>query len=284
MRYDRHSDNCVLSRNLWHEPRFDVTADFGFIYGSEGFGRFPCVRFASLPLTTAPNGVSGLMEPKSTQPERAAAASEGEATPAAAPAKAHEGPSDGELVGRVLRGEQGAFNDLIVRYQRQAVAVSYRLLGNTQDALEVAQDAFLKAYNSVATLQKPEAFGGWLMRIVSNLSLNYRRGRKSRAQLPLDDLLGSAEAQGSSAGVAGSEWMARSGDPVHTLEGHELGSKLQEALNQLPEKQRLAITMFTIEEMPQKEVAEALNCSVEAVKWHVFQGRKKLKELLKDHL
>jgi RNA polymerase sigma-70 factor (ECF subfamily) len=173
---------------------------------------------------------------------------------------------------------------LIVRYQRQAVAVSYRLLGNTQDALEVTQDAFLKAYNSVATLQKPEAFGGWLMRIVSNLSLNYRRGRKSRSQLPLDDLLGSAEAQGSSAGAAGSEWMARSGDPVHTLEGHELGSKLQEALNQLPEKQRLAITMFTIEEMPQKDVAEALNCSVEAVKWHVFQGRKKLKELLKDHL
>jgi RNA polymerase sigma factor (sigma-70 family) len=55
-------------------------------------------------------------------------------------------------------------------------------------------------------------------------------------------------------------------------------------LAQLPEKQRLAIVMFTIDEMPQKQVAEALNCSVEAVKWHVFQGRKKLKELLKEHL
>jgi len=61
-------------------------------------------------------------------------------------------------------------------------------------------------------------------------------------------------------------------------------SRLQEALNQLPEKQRLAIIMFTMQEMPQKQVAEALECSVEAVKWHVFQGRKKLKELLKDHL
>jgi RNA polymerase sigma factor (sigma-70 family) len=55
-------------------------------------------------------------------------------------------------------------------------------------------------------------------------------------------------------------------------------------LKQLPEKQRLAILMFTVDEMPQKDVAEALNCSVEAIKWHVFQGRKKLRELLKDQL
>ena len=75
-----------------------------------------------------------------------------------------------------------------------------------------------------------------------------------------------------------------SGDPVRGLEGKELGQKLKSALAQLPEKQRLAIVMFTIDEMPQKDVAEALNCSVEAVKWHVFQGRKKLKELLKEHL
>src|SRR6478735_4209132 len=99
-------------------------------------------------------------------------------------------PSDGTLVERVLGGERKAFDALIRKYQRQAVAVSYRLLGNNHDALEVTQDAFLKAFSSLATLQKPEAFGGWLMRIVSNLSLNYRRGRKTRSQLPLDDVLG----------------------------------------------------------------------------------------------
>lgn len=190
-------------------------------------------------------------------------------------------PADAELVGRTLRGERAAFDVLISRYQRQAVAVSYRLLGNTNDALEVTQDAYLKAFKGLATLQKPEAFAGWLMRIVSNLSLNYRRSRKTRSQLPLDDLLGAVE-ESSSGG--GGEWMSQSGDPVRSLEGREMGARLQEALMQLPEKQRLAILMFTIEEMPQKEVAEKLDCSVEAVKWHVFQGRKKLKELLKDHL
>jgi len=193
----------------------------------------------------------------------------------------NEGPTDATLVGRVLNGDRPAFDVLIARYQRQAVAVSYRLLGNGHDALDVTQDAFYKAFNSLPTLQNPQAFGGWLMRIVSNLSLNYRRGRKTRtkAQLPLDDIL-----TGEGATENTSDWAANTADPARTLASREMGVKLSEAMASLPEKQRAAIVMFTIEQMPQKDVAEALKCSVEAVKWHVFQGRKKLKELLKDHL
>src|SRR5947207_7113416 len=193
-------------------------------------------------------------------------------------------PSDGQLVQQVLAGQRKGFDELVTRYQRQAVAVSYRLLGNTQDAMEVTQDAFLKAFTSLDSLQKPEAFGGWLMRIVSNLSLNYRRSRKIRQQLPLDDALGPTHSDSQEAAGGGSEWMSRGDDPAHALESREMGAKLKEALSQLPEKQRLAIIMFTIQEMPQKQVAEALECSVEAVKWHVFQGRKKLKEIMKDYL
>src|SRR5688572_18845035 len=194
------------------------------------------------------------------------------------------GPTDGQLVTTCLSGNRKAFDELIRRYQRQAVAVSYRLLGNSHDALEVTQDAFLKAFTSLDTLQKPEAFGGWLMRIVSNLSLNFRRSRKTRSSVPLAEVLGPQTGESTEAHGGGSEWMSSSADPQRGLEGKELGAKLKEALAQLPEKQRLAIMMFTIDEMPQKQVAEALKCSVEAVKWHVFQGRKKLKELLKDHL
>jgi RNA polymerase sigma-70 factor, ECF subfamily len=209
------------------------------------------------------------MEPKATDP----------------PSTPSQAPADGVLVSRVLGGDRRAFDDLIARYQRQAVAVSYRLLGNTQDALEVTQDSFLKAFTSLASLQKPDAFGGWFMRIVSNLSLNYRRSRKVRTQLPLDDMLGPSSGQQSESSTGGgSEWMARDDDPSHALASKEMGQRLQAALNELPEKQRLAIVMFAIQELPQKEVAEALGCSVEAVKWHVFQGRKKLKELLKEHL
>ena len=189
-------------------------------------------------------------------------------------------PSDGQLVVRAAAGERAAFDDLIRRYQRQAVAVAYRHLGNTPDALEVTQDAFLRAYRGIATLQKPEAFGGWLLRIVSNLSLNYRRNRKHRTALPLDDLMGG---DAGSDGVGGDR-MSGGGDPVRRLQGQELGRRLQEALAKLPEKQRQALVLFTVEELPQKDVAEQLQCSVEAVKWHVFQGRKKLREMLKDDL
>ena len=192
------------------------------------------------------------------------------------------GQDDGRLVEQCLAGNKRAFDELIRKYQRQAVAVSYRLLGNSHDALEVTQDAFLKAYASLDTLQKPAAFGGWLMRIVSNLSLNYRRSRKTRQSSQLSEVLGPQGGDATEAHGGGSEWMASSADPVRGLEGRELGEKLKAALAQLPEKQRLAIVMFTIDEMPQKQVAEALGCSVEAVKWHVFQGRKKLKEILKD--
>jgi RNA polymerase sigma-70 factor (ECF subfamily) len=217
------------------------------------------------------------MEKRLSQPD--------ESGPATADGSNHRPgePSDGDLVQQTLAGEKSAFDTLIRRYQRQAVAVSYRLLGNSHDALEVTQDAFLKSFTSLSGLQKTEAFGGWLMRIVSNLSLNYRRSRKTRSQLPLDDLLGPNEPSSADVG-GGSDWMTQDADPVHTLSSGEMGKRLQEALNELPEKQRLAIVMFTIEQMPQKQVAETLGCSVEAVKWHVFQGRKKLRELLKDHL
>jgi RNA polymerase sigma-70 factor (ECF subfamily) len=95
-------------------------------------------------------------------------------------------------------------------------------------------------------------------------------------------MLGSSDGANADTTGAASDFSAQSGDPLRRLESEEMGRKLQEALASLPEKQRQAIVLFTIEELPQKEVAEALNCSVEAVKWHVFQGRKKLREMLKD--
>lgn len=210
------------------------------------------------------------MDPATSDPDRAG-------SPA--------GPSDGQLVADTLAGDRKAFDVLIRRYQRQAVAVSYRLLGNSHDALEVTQDALIKAFTSLETLHQPQAFGGWLMRIVSNLSLNYRRSRKTRNAVPLMEVLAPQNAEQSAAHGGGSEWMSSpTNDPARRLQGKELGEKLKQALAQLPEKQRLAIVMFTIDEMPQKQIAEALDCSVEAIKWHVFQGRKRLREILKEQL
>jgi RNA polymerase sigma-70 factor (ECF subfamily) len=180
-------------------------------------------------------------------------------------------PTDGVLVARALAGQKSAFNELINRHQRRATAVAYRFLGNLQDALEIAQEAFLKAFTNLTTLQKAEAFGPWLMRIVSNLSLNLRRSRKSHGTLPLDDLLPSAGA-------------VHHADPCRLMQSAEIGSRVEQALAQLPQRQRTVINLFALERIPQKQVAHAVGCSVEAVKWHVFDGRRKLKEILKDYL
>jgi RNA polymerase sigma-70 factor (ECF subfamily) len=189
--------------------------------------------------------------------------------------------TDGSLVRETLDGNCSAFDELVGRYQRQAVAVAYRLLGNAHDAVEVVQDAFLKAFTNLAMLQKAEAFGGWLMRIVSNLSLNFRRGRKARSMAPLDAASANDGAKEMDFSVEPADTF---NDPIRRIQGFELGRQLRAAMMQLTETQRTAIMLFTIEQMPQKEVAEKLGCSVEAVKWHVFQGRKRLKEILKDYL
>jgi len=178
--------------------------------------------------------------------------------------------TDGALVDEALAGNKSAFDELVRRYQRCATAVAYRLLGNLQDALEIAQEAFLKAFTNLSSLHSADAFGAWLLRIVSNLSLNYRRIRTSRSALPLDEVAQSA--------------ISQDVHPSQILQGDELAACIYEALHQLPDRQRTAIVSFALEQLPQKEIAQSLGCSTQAVKWHVFDARRKLKSLLRDYL
>jgi RNA polymerase sigma-70 factor (ECF subfamily) len=183
--------------------------------------------------------------------------------------------SDAEAVVQTRQGDTAAFDRLIERYQRRAVAVSYRLLGNLDDALEVCQDAFLRAFRSLDTLQEPARFGVWLLRIVSNLSLNHRRARRPAIPLSAEDEDGGTIEQGLAAG---------GGAETDTLQAAELRQAISEAVEALPPQQRLALVLFAIEAIPQKEVAEIMQCSVEMVKWNVFQARKTLKTKLAEYL
>lgn len=185
---------------------------------------------------------------------------------------------DAQLVRNVLRGQLSAFDDLVRRYQRRAVAVAYRLLSHREDAQEVAQDAFLKAYDKLPSLTQPERFGSWLLRIVSNLALNKRRWRSLRKATSLE-----AE-QGEDTSLKGELPDGHGPSPLEVASGKEVQQMLGEFIDELPDMQRQALVLFSLQKMPQKEVAEVLGCSVEAVKWHVFTARKKLKERLRDHL
>jgi RNA polymerase sigma-70 factor (ECF subfamily) len=186
-------------------------------------------------------------------------------------------PSNGELVRRVRAGDPAGFDELVRRYQRQATKMAYRMLTNLDDAMEITQDAFLRAFDRIATLSDPERFGPWLLRIVSNLALNRRRSRALRKAQPLD-------ATGSDEGRAGRTHRDyRTATPLEQVTGDDLDQYLARAIDELPDMQRQALVLFSIEKMPQKQVAEILDCTVEAVKWHVFMARRKLKEKLNEN-
>ena len=192
---------------------------------------------------------------------------------------ADEAIQDAGLVSSVLAGDSAAFDRLVRRYQRRAVAVAYRLLGNVHDAADVAQDAFLRAYRGLGGLEDRRRFGPWLMRIVTNLSLNFRRSRETgvaRGAAALDDVV---ETPDGFRNPTGDAWTGGLSPTDSSLSG-ELRDAVGQAIERLPEKQRLALVLYSIEGLPQKDVAEILECSVELVKWNVFQARKTLRKEL----
>lgn len=193
-----------------------------------------------------------------------------------------QSPSDDELVRQARAGAASAFDQLIERYQRRATSIAFRLLGDLHDALEVCQDAFVRAYRGLDGLEDERRFGGWLLKIVTNLSLNYRRDRAvGGRRVSLEDCILDDE-RGREERVPD----ALHGDtrPGAEMAAEELRMVLQQAMDRLPAQQRAALVLFSIEQLPQKEVAEIIDCSVEAVKWHVFQARKRLREQLADYL
>lgn len=187
--------------------------------------------------------------------------------------------SDADLVRQTRDGRNAAFDLLVDRYNRRAYSAAYRLLGDAQDALDVTQDAFVRAYRRLDSLKDVERFPSWLMRIVTNHALNFRRSRGTGQRMASLDGVG---ADGAS---LREELPSASGDcPVVRVSAAELAVQAKAAVAALPRPQRLALVLSSIEGMPQREVAEIMKCSVEAVKWHVFQARKRLRLALADYL
>jgi len=185
---------------------------------------------------------------------------------------------DAKVVKAAQAGDRRAFDELVERYQRRVVAVALRMLGNVDDSLEAAQDAFINAYQGLDKLKEPGSFGAWLMRIVTNQSLNYRRARSRRNRLIVS---------GQSDGRADQEnnplleqAVSTEPSPAEQLAADELSGRLQQGIDELPENLRTALVLFSVGKLPQKEIADIMGCSVQMVKWNVFEARKRLRRHL----
>ena len=173
---------------------------------------------------------------------------------------------DGELVKQCLAGETSAFDVLVERHRRQVYQVCYRFVGNHEDASDLAQDAFIRAFRALHTFQGKSAFGTWLYRVAVNVCLN----RVAVKQPPTEPLEQREHAD-----------RARETPDREVLRQEDVAA-VRAAIARLPRKQRATMILRMYHELPHEEIAGILGSSVGAVKANFFHALANLKKLLRE--
>lgn len=191
-------------------------------------------------------------------------------------------PTDRELVGRSQQGDDAAFEELVRRHQRRAVNVAFQLVRNEEDAVEVAQDAFVRIYRGLGGFRGDCEFTTWLHQIVVNLARNRlrwwrRRGREKTVSLESPVEIGGDEEL--------NRQVAAPTDPADVeLEKTEFVRALEQKMAALPPKFREVLVLRNVEGLDYKEIAAVLRCSVGTVKSRIARAREALREAMKDEL
>ena len=191
----------------------------------------------------------------------------------------HERDPDTELMLRVKRGDEAAFEELVDKYKQPVLNLVYRILRDATEAEDLAQNVFVQVFKSADRYRVEAKFSTWLFTIARNLCLNELR-RRSRH--PAESLDGTAEPSEETP-ARQFEDKASVSAPDQLLR-EELSFKVEEALAGLPENQRTAILLFKEQEMSYEEISKLLDCSLSATKSLIHRGRETLKQKLKPYL
>jgi RNA polymerase sigma-70 factor (ECF subfamily) len=175
------------------------------------------------------------------------------------------GGEDQLLVERALAGEERAFESLVRQYQAPLYYFTLRFVKDEQAAADLAQTTFLKAFKGLQGFHRESSFKTWLYRIAINLTKNYLRDRGKKGTESSEDIDPPSHA-----------------NPLQELIAHEEQRLLVQAWGQLPERQRLTVTLKVQEGMKYKEIAAVLGCSVGAVKANFHHACTRLKEILRE--
>ncbi len=171
-----------------------------------------------------------------------------------------ETQNEQDWIDRSLQGDPEAFALLVSKYQHMVHALTYRMSGSLAEAEDLAQETFLQAYQQLGSFRAEARFSSWLYRIAMNLCLNWRKRQQRREQVY-------------------ATWRQSAESAGEPNEG--LARAVQDALMQLPAKQRGAVVLTLYEGLNHAEAAKALGCSETTVSWRLFAARSKLKRLLK---
>ena len=180
------------------------------------------------------------------------------------------------MVQAVLDGDNDAYRALVERYERRIYHVVYGMVRNPEDAQEIAQEAFVKAYKHLGTFRLESRFYTWLCRIAMNLSIDHYRRMKHRRHSEYDD----QRTSGADAGVI--ELATRRDNPAANVGRKHLRERILAAFDQLPEDQRQVVVLRELEELPYKEIAEILDIPEGTVMSRLYYARRRLQQLLKD--
>jgi len=195
-----------------------------------------------------------------------------EATPAQADV------SELDLVRRCQAGDTEAFDELVSRYRTRVFGMIYNMVHSEQDAWDLAQDSFLKAWKSIKRFRGRSSFYTWIYRIVMNVTIDWLRKKQIKgAGTEFDDAIQLRQVDPASKTVPKTEAL-----PYETMERDEVRVRIDKAIAQLSPEHRAVILMKEIDDMQYHEIAEALGCSIGTVMSRLFYARKKLQTLLRD--
>ncbi len=186
-------------------------------------------------------------------------------------------PSDVELVKRCQAGDSGAYGDLITRYRTRVFAMVYGMVQNEQDAWDLAQEGFLKAWRSIHRFKGQSSFYTWLYRIMTNVTIDSLRRKGVRGETEFDDRIAPVRVEPGSRTTPSEAPL-----PHRKLEQREIRKRIDEAIGKLSPDHRAVIVMKELEDLQYNEIAEILDCSIGTVMSRLFYARKKLQNLLKD--
>lgn len=189
---------------------------------------------------------------------------------------APERAGDAELVRVVLAGDTGAYRALVERYQDRVYAVLYGMVRNREDARELTQETFVRAYQNLSRYQGQSGFYTWVYRIAMNLGVDHLRRQKQRAADAFEDGIATKEMGG-----AMSEGSHRD-NPGRSLEKKRLHERLLTALEALPEDQRQIVVLREVDGLSYKEISEVLEIPEGTVMSRLFYARRKLQAALTE--
>lgn len=187
-----------------------------------------------------------------------------------------ERADDRALVERATRGDRAAFGALVQRHQDRVFNLAYQVVRNREDALDVAQDAFVKAFASLPGFKGEANFTTWMHRIVVNLAIDCLRRRRRSEPTGYDDRLAVPEDR-----EAGSP---APDDPERALETNQVRSLLARGIQGLPPAHRAVLILREIEGLSYQEIARVVGCNLGTVMSRLFYARRKLKKVLEPVL